>query len=163
MVLWKMRSLSNFYYMPYELLKSIIYGKLRWVSIQEVLCFVLQIARTLHCINLAELGEVQVDHHVNERNAKLELTLHAIVGVVNGPLKNEKSQQFLPKSRNLAQPTNGSRSLKFCICRSHICFSIKSINFSISVSDLQMPVSPRQAKVRTLSCWSSLSTFYRGT
>ena len=38
--------------------------------------------------------------------------------VVNGPLKNEKSQQILLKSRNLAQPTNGSQSLRFCVCQS---------------------------------------------
>ena len=41
-------------------------------------------------------------------------------GVVNGPLKNEKSRQILSKSRNLAQPTNGSRSLRFCVCRSRV-------------------------------------------
>ena len=45
-------------------------------------------------------------------------------GVVTGPPKNEKSRPMLPKSRNLAQPTNGSRSLRFCVCLSHICFSI---------------------------------------
>ena len=61
--------------------------------------------------------------------------------VVNGPLKNEKSRQILPKSRNLAQPNNGSQSLRFCVCRSHICFSIKSLNFSVSVSDFKVPVS----------------------
>ena len=61
--------------------------------------------------------------------------------VVNGPLKNKKSWQILPKSRNLAQPTNGSRSFRFCICQSHICFSIKLLNFSVSVSYLKMPVS----------------------
>ena len=32
-------------------------------------------------------------------------------GLVNGPLKNEKSRQILAKSRNLAQPTNGSQIL----------------------------------------------------
>ena len=64
-----------------------------------------------------------------------------IIGVVNGPLKNEKSWQILPKSRNLAQPTNGSQSFRFCVCWSHICFSIKSLNFSVSVSDFKMPVS----------------------
>ena len=66
-----------------------------------------------------------------------------IIGVVNGPLKSEKSRQnSIPKSRNLAQPTNGSRSLRFCVCRSHICFSIKSLKFSVSaVSDFKMPVS----------------------
>ena len=52
--------------------------------------FVLQIARTLHCINLAELEEVQVDHHVNERNAKLELTLHAIIYCRGGEWSSEK-------------------------------------------------------------------------
>ena len=66
------------------------------------------------------------------------------VGVVIGPLKNEKSRQILPKSRNLAQPSNGSRSLRFCVCRSHICFSIKSLNFPASVSDFKMPVSVSQ-------------------
>ena len=64
-----------------------------------------------------------------------------IIGAVNGPLKNEKSRQILPKSQNLAQLTNGSRSLRFCVCRSHICFSIKSLNFSVLVSDFKMPVS----------------------
>ena len=29
--------------------------------------------------------------------------------MVNGPLKNEKSLQILPKSQSLAQPSNGSR------------------------------------------------------
>ena len=62
------------------------------------------------------------------------------LGVVNGPLKNEKSQQILPKSRSLAQPSNGSQSLRFCVCWSHICFSIKSLNFSVLVSDFKMPV-----------------------
>ena len=59
---------------------------------------------------------------------------------MNGPPKNE-SRQILPKSRNLAQPANGSRSLRFCVCRSHICFSIKSLNFSVSISDFKVPVS----------------------
>ena len=70
------------------------------------------------------------------------------LGVVNGPLKNEKTRQILPKSRNLAQPTNGpnvSQSLRFCAWRSHICFSVKSLSFSGSVSDFKMPVSaPRR-------------------
>ena len=44
---------------------------------------------------------------------------------MNGPLENEKSQQILPKSRNLTQPTQGSWSLTVCICRSHVCFSMK--------------------------------------
>ena len=66
------------------------------------------------------------------------------VGGVNGPLKNEKSRQILPKSRNLTQPTYGSWSLRFCVCRSHICFSIKSLNLSISVSDFKMLVSASQ-------------------
>ena len=62
--------------------------------------------------------------------------------MVNGPLKNKKSaRKILPKSRNLAQPGNGSRSLRFCVCRSHICFSIKSLNFSVSVSDFKVPAS----------------------
>ena len=56
-------------------------------------------------------------------------------------LKNEKSRQILPKSQNLAQPTNGSCSLRFCVCRSYICFSIKSLKFSVSVSDFKMSVS----------------------
>ena len=63
------------------------------------------------------------------------------IGVVNSPLKNEKSRQILPKSRNLAQPTNGSQSLRFCVCRSHICFSIKSLHFFVSGLDFKMPVS----------------------
>ena len=60
--------------------------------------------------------------------------------MVNGPLKNEKSRQILPKSQNLTEPTNGSWSLRFCVCESHICFSIKS-HFSISGLDFKMPVS----------------------
>ena len=55
--------------------------------------------------------------------------------------ENKKSRQILPKSRNLAQPTNGSQSLRFCVYRSHICFSIKSLHFFISGSDFKMPVS----------------------
>ena len=62
------------------------------------------------------------------------------LGVVNGPLKNETSRQILPKSRNLAQPINGSRSLRFCVCRSHICFSIKSLQVFILDLDFKMPV-----------------------
>ena len=61
--------------------------------------------------------------------------------VVNSPLKNEKSRQILLKSRNLAQPTNGSRNIRFCVYRSHICFSIKSLHFFISDSDFKMPIS----------------------
>ena len=55
--------------------------------------------------------------------------------------ENEKSRQILPKSRNLAQATHGSRSLRFCVCRSHICFSIKLLHFFDSGSDFKMPVS----------------------
>ena len=55
--------------------------------------------------------------------------VRASQGMVNGPLKNDKSRQILLKSWNLAQPSNGSRNLRFCVCRSHICFSIKSIDF----------------------------------
>ena len=36
-------------------------------------------------------------------------------GVVNRPLKIEKSRQILPKSRTLAQHSNGSWSLRFCV------------------------------------------------
>ena len=54
--------------------------------------------------------------------------------------ENEKSRQILPKSRNLAQATHGSRSLRFCVCRSHICFSIKLLHFFDSGSDFKMPV-----------------------
>ena len=64
--------------------------------------------------------------------------------MVSGPLKNKKSLQILLKSWNLAEPSNGSQSLKFCVCWSHICFSIKSLNFSISVSDFKVPVSASQ-------------------
>ena len=39
---------------------------------------------------------------------------------MNGPLKNEKFRQILPKSRNLTQPTNGSQSLRFCVCQSQL-------------------------------------------
>ena len=49
--------------------------------------------------------------------------------------------QILPKSWSLAQPSNGSQSLRYYVCWSHICFSIKSLNFSVSVSDFKMPVS----------------------
>ena len=59
---------------------------------------------------------------------------------MNGPLRNEKSRQALPKSRNLAQPTNGSRSLRFCVCQSHHCFSIKPLHFFVLGSDFKMPV-----------------------
>ena len=31
--------------------------------------------------------------------------------------------------------------VRFCVCWSHIYFSIKSLNFSVSVSDFKMPVS----------------------
>ena len=55
--------------------------------------------------------------------------------MVNGPPKNE-SRQILSKSQNLAEPTNGSRSLRFCVCRSQICFSITSLHFFVSGSDL---------------------------
>ena len=60
---------------------------------------------------------------------------------MNGPLKNEKSWQILPKSQNLAQPTNGSPSLRFCVGWSHICFSIKSLHFFVLGSDFKKPVS----------------------
>ena len=73
-------------------------------------------------------------HRKISRESRCFHTRFTISGVVNGPLKNEKSRQILPKSRNLA-------SLRFCVCRSHICFSIKSINFSVSVWDFKMPVS----------------------
>ena len=59
---------------------------------------------------------------------------------MNGPLKNEKSWQILPKSLNLTQPTYGSRSLKICVCQSHIYFFIKSLHF-VSDSDFKMLVS----------------------
>ena len=59
---------------------------------------------------------------------------------MNGPLKNEKSRQILPQSQNLAQPTNGSRNLRFCVCQSHICFSIKSLHFFVLDLDFKMPV-----------------------
>ena len=62
-------------------------------------------------------------------------------GVVNGPLKNGKSRQIVPKSRNLTQPTNGSRGLRFCVCRSHICFPINSLHFFVSGSEFKMSVS----------------------
>ena len=62
-------------------------------------------------------------------------------GVVNGLLKNGKSRQILIKSRNLAQPPKGFRSLRFCVCRSHICFSIKSLHFFVSGSDFKTPIS----------------------
>ena len=60
-----------------------------------------------------------------------------------GEWSSEKweSQQILSKSRNLTEPTNGSRSLRFCACRSHICFSIKTLHFLVLGSDFKMPVS----------------------
>ena len=60
-----------------------------------------------------------------------------------GEWSSEKwdSRQILSKSRNLAEPTNGSRSLRFCVCQSQICFSIKSLHFFVSGSDFKMPVS----------------------
>ena len=90
--------------------------------------------QSLHIFNISE------SQHINCITTVLSNEVPAL-GVVNGPLKNEKSQQIPPKSRNLAQPTNGSRSLRFCVCQSYICFSIKSLNFSVSVSDFKMPVS----------------------
>ena len=57
------------------------------------------------------------------------------LGVVNGPLKNKKSLQILPKSRNLAQ-----KCLRFYVRHSHRCFSIKSLNFSVLVSDCKVPI-----------------------
>ena len=59
--------------------------------------------------------------------------LQSVAKVVNGPPKNKKSRQILPKSRNLAHG-NG-------VCRSHVCFSINSLNSSVSLSDFKMPVS----------------------
>ena len=56
-------------------------------------------------------------------------------------MKNEKYREIPPKSWNLAQPNNWSRSFRFCACGSHICFSVKSLNFSVSVLDFKMPVS----------------------
>ena len=74
-------------------------------------------------------------------SCKADKVCSRVLGVVNSPMKNEKSRQILPKSRNLAQPSNGSRSFRFCVSRSHICFSIKSLKFSVSVSDFKIPVS----------------------
>ena len=38
--------------------------------------------------------------------------------------------------------TNGSRSLRFCVCRSHICLTaIDSLHFFVSGSDFKKPVS----------------------
>ena len=59
--------------------------------------------------------------------------------MVNGPLKIGKSRQILPKSRNLAKLSNGSRSLRFCAI-GHI-YAFLSSHFSASVSDFKMPVS----------------------
>ena len=72
-------------------------------------------------------SDFQLPQVVRERSIVYQTCKLRVLGVVNGPLKNEKSRQILSKSRNLAQPTNGSRSLRFCVCRSHICFSIKSL------------------------------------
>ena len=41
-------------------------------------------------------------------NVHLKLPRPPLPRLVNSPLKNEKSRQILPKSRNLAQPTYGS-------------------------------------------------------
>ena len=53
--------------------------------------------------------------------------------MVNGPLKNEKVSENSTKSRNLAQPTNGSRSLRFvpvghifAFLSSHYAFSSRA-------------------------------------
>ena len=61
-----------------------------------------------------------------------------LLGVVNGPLKIEKSCQILPKSWNLTQPSNSPGVSDFVSVG--ICFSIKSLNFSVPVSDFKMPV-----------------------
>ena len=64
--------------------------------------------------------------------------------VVNGPLKNRSlgKFEFCPSLGISAQPTSGSRNLRFCVCRSHICFSIKSlVTLFVSGSDFKMPVS----------------------
>ena len=55
--------------------------------------------------------------------------------------ENWESRQILPKSQNLAELSNGFRSPRFCVCRSHICFSIKSLHSFVSGSDFKMPVS----------------------
>ena len=60
---------------------------------------------------------------------------------MNGPLKNKKSRQILPKSRNLHNLVVDLGVSDFVsVGRSHICFSIKSLNFSVSGSDFKMPV-----------------------
>ena len=53
------------------------------------------------------------------------------LGVVNGSPKNE-SRQILPKAWNLAELANGSQSLRFCVCWSHICFSISVSHYTFS-------------------------------
>ena len=64
-----------------------------------------------------------------------------ILGVVNGPLKNEKSRKFYPSlgiSHNLLK---GLGISDFGVCWPHICFSIKSLHFFVSGSDFKTPVS----------------------
>ena len=68
------------------------------------------------------LSDIHVSISMFPRQKVFELQF--ILGVVNGPLINEKSRQILPKSWNLTQPSNGSWSLfseSFLgVCRSHI-------------------------------------------
>ena len=57
------------------------------------------------------------------------------LGVVNGPPKIESLGKFYPSLvQNLPELSNGSRSLRFCVCWSHIC----------SGSDFKLPVSVSQ-------------------
>ena len=65
-----------------------------------------------------------------------------ILGVVMVLWKMRSLGKFYPSlgiSHNLI--LNGSRSLRFCICRTHSCFSIKSLHFLVSGSDFKTQVS----------------------
>ena len=57
---------------------------------------------------------------------------------MNGPLKNEKSQQILPKSRNLAQPTKWVSESQI-VSVGHIFAFLSSHH--IFLSRVKMPVS----------------------
>ena len=65
----------------------------------------------------------------------------SIMGVVNGPLKNENLTKLYP---SLGIPQNllmGLGVSDFVFVSHTMCFSIKSLKFSVSVSDFKMPIS----------------------
>ena len=75
-------------------------------------------------------SDFQLPQVVRERSIVYQTCKLRVLGVVNGPLKNEKSRQILSKSQNLAQPTNGSRSLRF-VSVGHI-FAFLSSHYTFS-------------------------------